>query len=560
MALADELRSFRVLTPTFFARFFESEVTAGFDDLKNGFFWMVAALAAPGMFIPWLMAFGWHARVAAHGVTALREASQAEKTLYLSFTMIASGLVTSMLWSSLLPDRRDTVILGGLPVRSGTVVFAKLAAIGGYLVFVCVAMHGVAAVFFGAFLSEGSRVAFLARGVAAHFIASSAATAGVALTLTTIQGLTLALAGPRVFARLSAALHAAFVALLTAGLAFVPVISFSMRDTVRTQGGSNTPWILETPPAWFLGLYEWLLGTTHPVHIALAAQAGVLLIGALVVTAVTYPVAYHRLMQSPVESATRPGSLGARKCRALLVRSSGTHPEARAAADFYTATLGRVGRHRYVLAIAAGLALAWIAAGSTLLDPSDRPTAGWLSLPLAATVFLVAGLRVAAALPGDIRASWLFELNQSSQGCARMALEHVMYLVAVIPLSVVPAPVFASRWGMGLAIFHAILSLAFGALVVQLLIWRSDSVPCSQRWRLAKAELGYRWPFYVVAFLLLVIGIPRLEVRSLTTPYGAAALITVLACAAAGLRYWALSAGRIPDDHDEAQSNVLSLS
>ena len=47
------------LARAFFVRFFESEITTGTDDLKQFFFWLLAALAIPGLFIPWIMAFDW---------------------------------------------------------------------------------------------------------------------------------------------------------------------------------------------------------------------------------------------------------------------------------------------------------------------------------------------------------------------------------------------------------------------------------------------------------------------------------------------------------------------
>ncbi len=39
---------FRALTSAFFARFFESEITTGYDDLKGSFFWLLAALGVGG--------------------------------------------------------------------------------------------------------------------------------------------------------------------------------------------------------------------------------------------------------------------------------------------------------------------------------------------------------------------------------------------------------------------------------------------------------------------------------------------------------------------------------
>ena len=79
------------LARTFLVRFFESEITTGTDDLKQFFFWLLAALAIPGLFIPWIMAFEWQLLALIDGSEAVRIASRAEKTFYLGFATIASG-------------------------------------------------------------------------------------------------------------------------------------------------------------------------------------------------------------------------------------------------------------------------------------------------------------------------------------------------------------------------------------------------------------------------------------------------------------------------------------
>ena len=110
------------LTRAFFGRFFESDITTGTDDLKGSYFWLLASLTVPGLFIPWIMAFEWQLLGRIEGPEAVRIASVAEKTFYLGFSMIASGVVTAIAWGSLLPDKRDTLILGSLPVQPSIVV------------------------------------------------------------------------------------------------------------------------------------------------------------------------------------------------------------------------------------------------------------------------------------------------------------------------------------------------------------------------------------------------------------------------------------------------------
>jgi hypothetical protein len=519
---------YRALVRVFFARYFESEITTSVDDVKGSFFWLLAALAVPGMFIPWMMAFDWHLIVLMKGPEALREASQAEKTFYLGLSMVASGLLTSVVWSSLLPDERDALILGAFPVRPGTIVLARLTALAAYILLVAAAMHAVSAVFFGLLLGTKSSALFTLRGVAAHFVASAAAGAAVALMAAAIQGAILAAGGPRLFRRVSAALQGSLVAAMVVGLALLPIVAFSMVHTVRGFGGRVQPWVLSTPPAWFLGLYEWILGTSDPVLLGLARTAALALGLAAAVTVVTFPLAYRRLMTASVErragAGVRPPG---RFLQGLVVRAAGPHAEARASAEFYAATVTRVDRHRFVVAMALGTGLAWIVGGWKMLEPPAAPAAGWLSLPLSAMVFLVLGLGIAASLPGDIRAAWLFEMVEPTRLRARQALERTILLIGVLPPTLLAVPVFWTLWGARVALVHAILSVAVGLALVEMLIWNLHGVPCARRWNLSGASLGYRIPVYAAAFFLVVIGVPRLEVLLLGD--GTASVILALA-------------------------------
>ena len=552
---------FRALTGAFFARFFESEITTGTDDLKGSFFWLLAALAIPGMFIPWMMAFDWHLIAMYKGPVALREASQAEKVFYLGFSMIASGMLTTIVWSSLLPDRRDTLILGTLPVHPRTIVTAKLAALLLYILLVAISMHAISSVFFGAILSTNTGTLFAFRGMFAHFVASSAASAVVALMVAAAQGLTLTLFGPRLFRRATTLLQIVLVGLVTLGLALLPVMSFSVVHTLRGFGSRMQPWVLSIPPVWFMGLYEWLLGTSDPKLLALAARAGLTLLAATALTVLTFPLAYRRLMVSVVETADGPGRFApSRLMRGALVLLSGRHPEVRAAADFYVATIARVERHRFVIAIALGLSLAWSVPWLRTFEPSAAPAAAWLALPLCAVVFLVVGLRVAASLPGDIRASWMFEVASPSRAHSRQALERLLFVLGVLPPVLLSMPGYWWIWGRSVAVLHAAIVATLGAALVQLIIWHSDGMPCGQRWNASRVGSGYRWPFYVAAFFVITSGVPRLEPLLFAHPNFAAAFIGLLAIVAVATRVAAARRVILPsyDDVDPV-AGVLRL-
>lgn len=547
------------LARAFFGRFFESEITTGTDDLKGAFFWLLATLAVPGVFIPWMMSFDWGVLALKEGREAVRIASRAEKTFYLGYSMVASGVLTTIAWGSLLPDKRDTLILGSLPVRPAVVVAAKLIALAAYVGLVAVFMHAVAAVSWGLILDDGTSATFGLRGMATHLVAASAASMTVCLAVAAAQGLTLSLVGARLFARVSTLLQVVLVGLSALCLASLPVMTSSAVDTLA-GGPKSQPWILLMPPLWFLGMYEQLLGTNDSLLLALARQAWMTLGLCAAAAALTYPIAYRRLMATVVETGSGPRRRLSHAFRWLLVRAAGRHAAARAAADFFIATLARVERQRFVLAIALGLAVAWGLPGWKAYVPSVEPTTSLLALPLAAMMFLLVGLRVASSLPSDVQAAWVFDVHHLARVHARQALERMMLLLGALPVLVLSAPVYWRLWGHGVALTHACVMIGVGLVLIELLIWRCDGMPCGQRWTPARMDLGRRWPLHFAMFLVVVVSIPKLEITLFRNVCAAAGFVVSLLVMGFGLRYASANHQIVPV-HEEVDpvAGVLRL-
>jgi hypothetical protein len=53
-----------------------------------------------------------------------------DQDLLIATTMAIAGMFTVLAWNNVLPDRRDCLIFGLLPVRTRTIFLAKLAALG----------------------------------------------------------------------------------------------------------------------------------------------------------------------------------------------------------------------------------------------------------------------------------------------------------------------------------------------------------------------------------------------------------------------------------------------
>ena len=558
-----EREQVRALTHTFLARFFENEITSGTDDLKMSFFWLLSFLAVPGLFMPMTMAWTWQLIARFQGPEALRVLARGDKAFYVGFAMMATAAITVIAWNSLLADRRDGLVLGVLPVRPIVVVLARLSALTAYMMLVGVAMNAFASLSFGLFLGSGTTFAFVLRGIAAHFIASAGASMCVFLFVTGLQGIVLAAFGPRLFVRVSPLMQVALVGCVVAGFLMLPVIDISVVDTLAQRGSHVRPWILSTPPLWFLGVYEVVLGTTDPVFRDLAGRAALVTAAALAATVCSYPFAYRRVMIAAIQEGSVAGPaprLG--RVAGLLTLASGRDSGIRAVSQFFLATIGRVERHRFVIAASIGVAIAWVMPGWMAMA-SARPGApqiSLLSLSFSAMVFLIVGVAIAASLPGDRKGGWMFDVTPPRRVHARAALERMLFLFGVVPVLVVLLPLYGVLWGPAFSATHGLFLIVSGVFVMQLALGREHGMPCARPWNPQSLDLGRWWGAYVVGFILFTTKLPELELALYGHPAATIAFLAMVASASVLLR--ARSLRRLPPDQDVsafAPGDVLSL-
>jgi predicted permease len=546
----------RTLVRTFLSRFFENDFTGNADDVRTMFFAFLAVMAVPGVVVPlflWAQEFpvpGWDLIARRRGVEALRAISRADKVLYLGFAMIAAGIVSAVTWSSLIVDRKDGLVLGGLPVRPSTVVLAKLAALAAFVTGVAVAIHLAASFSFGGFLATHNTFRFAVRGIAAHLLASCAASVFVLMVVAGIQGLVLALAGPRWFERISPALQTGLVVAVLGTALFLPAVSDAVAGTLA-GGGASRPWILLTPPLWFLGLYESILGTTDRRLIGLALDGAAALGAAGLVVAATYPLAYRRLMRAVVEQRDSVARL--RISAGLIdfvVRIVARRAEIRAVVQFFLTALVRQQRQRLMLATAVGLVVVWgVPAWTSLAAPPTTPDLALLRWAVVAPLLLILGLRMAAAFPVDAAGAWMFDVLPPTPKQVHAAVERTV-LVGIGPVVAAFATAVGGWWGLEPALIHAGFSAATSLLFFECLclFWRFDRVPCTQPWNAGALNVRFWWPVYGLLFLLITRGLPLLDLILMESTLAAACVIAVLAVLAVRVRQTIGPRQRVPAD------------
>src|SRR5258708_5229452 len=127
----------RVLFRTFFAQFFASESVTSDIQLRQTIIWVLAFLIAPCLLlaVEVFPIFSWVAirAIRFHDVELLNDTLEWVEALFITHSMVTTGLITVFVWDALTFDHRDAMVLGPLPVAGVTIAGAKLAALGAFL-------------------------------------------------------------------------------------------------------------------------------------------------------------------------------------------------------------------------------------------------------------------------------------------------------------------------------------------------------------------------------------------------------------------------------------------
>ena len=211
--------------------------------------------------------------------------------------MAIAGLFSVLAWNAVMPDRRDALVLGPLPVSTGVICRAKIAALLTSLAVSVAAVNAFTGLAYPVVLSPSGGFFGLLRSLAAYWITMAAAGLFICGALLAVQGIAAQAFSYRRFQRASSFLQlAAF---------FVILGAYFLKPPLATLAGLTAPshrrlleWI---PTYWFLGLFQELNGPMHPVFAPLAVRALWALALVLAVAALTYVLAYQRGLRRIVE-------------------------------------------------------------------------------------------------------------------------------------------------------------------------------------------------------------------------------------------------------------------
>ena len=403
-----------------------------------------------------------------------------------------------------------------LPMRR--LLLARVAAILIFLGLFLIGTSSLGIIFFPLATETGR----CATAYAAHFVAVTAAGLCAASLVLALQGLLISLLGARLFRAISSFLQSLVMMVLSIVLFLFPVFSRSLEALIQSGGTA----VRCFPPFWFLGVYESIVAgpSALPAFTQLAHigyQATALL---MVLTIITYPLAYARSTRQAVEGFIAPNTRSRlvqpaiRILHATLVRT----PPRRAVYHFISQTLFRSQRHRLYLAMYAGIGIAlacvWIVVfrvegGHIRIAISSSGVR--LAVP-ALAFWIVAGLCTSLLSPADPAGSWVFRLIHGKASSDHLTATKLwvllwaiaMTLGAVAILQIISYPELRAPREL---VAQVLVAAGICLLLTDAFLLHTATIPFTEARVPHNTDLAFILLRYIVFFPVLVVATVNYE-------------------------------------------------
>jgi len=513
--MQDERRQFRILYRDFLSRMVDLELISAGGDAQA----LIAPFGSMLGALSFILAYLMVPRYSSSGWPAAKLAvfARSDEEFLISATITLAGLCAVMAWNTVFPDRRDSLVLGLLPVHARTMIAARIAAIATVLGAAIAALNVFTGLSFPFVLSSG--VTDGVRSFVTWWLVMAAAGSFTFCAALAVQGLTAQMLPWRWFLRLSG--------LLQLALLFVVLAFFFLAP----------PFDSAKPPAfipsfWFVGLLHELRGDTTPLFWPLAARATIGLAVVIPLAAVLYALSWSRNLRRIVES---PEILPAKRTpvTSAMARLWLPAPFERAIVLFTARTIARSRQHRMMLAIYGGFAFALALGfsqsllGSNPREVWSRPNAPFLVTGILLLACAVVGTRAIFAFPIAPRANWIFRITSVHRPAAYFAaVRRALYTCGALPVWIAVAICYLAMWTGRAAVEYVVILVVVGIVLVERSLYQFRKIPFACSWlptgnTVAKMKTG----IWCVLFLVLANIIASSELWTVGKP---ARLILVL--------------------------------
>jgi hypothetical protein len=533
---SDEPSQFRILCRVFWLRVVDLEVLSPDNDAKTLLGHLAALLAGVSvLFTSPLILIG--------GPMAEPDLWTFEHCFFAT-TLTVVGVLAVLSWDSALPDRRDLLVLGPLPVRIRTVFAAKLSALVGVLSFSVVALNFSTGLFWPfLFSAPGSGIVGALRSIVAYWITSTVGAMFIFCSVLLLQGASALVLSRQLFLRASSLLQVIAFTTLFTGYLLEP----SLESIPALTNISNQRLLDCLPSYWLLGLFQQLNGTMRPAFAPLAERAWIALAIAFISAVALLLLAWVLKLRRVIEQPDIVPGHGANE----KLLGFGTTVST-ALVQFSVRSLLRSRQHRllYAFYLSVGLAIAFLYANVTQAHGdaaahSRNLPASYLVASLMILCFAVLGLRLIIGIPVALRANWIFQLTQIDAGGAYLsAARQVLLVLSVLPIWVAIATVmlcYSPSWRTGV---HLVALALVGAILTDVAILRLRKLPFACSYLPGKAKLHFLFWGGVLVGLPLINQAGLLEFRFLATRACSVEFLALLSSLALVIRWHNRNVGK----------------
>jgi hypothetical protein len=505
--MLSERRQFRILYRDFLHRVVDLEILSAGGEAQNLLVQFAALLASFSLVLVIVLSPSY--RMSRLPIDRLLVAAWGDEVFLIGTTIAVVGIFTLLAWNALLPERRDSVVLGPLPVRLRTIFLAKSAAVATTLGGAALAVNIFTGFAFPTMVNPGGNdLSGVWRCMFAWWITMAAAGLFTFCALQAMQGLASQLLSYRWFLQFSGMLQlAGFFVIL--GVYFVMPSFATEAKLAAPEHQRLLAWL---PNYWFLGLFQKLAGSANPLFAPLAARALRNLAIAFGIAAVTYVLAWHRNIRRIVEQPDiQPGDRGRASSRLGRFAIFKLFPGSidRAIILFTARTIARSRQHRLMLAVYGGVGLPLGAAfiRSFLMGATnerwDITNPAFLAVSIVMLVFTVLGTRAVFSLPQALAANWVFQITDVHRPATYFAAARkALYLLAAVPAALAAAIFYLAIWPGRPALEHTVVLGLLSVILIEKSTYQFRKIPFACSYLPGGANLKMRVGVYAMIFLV----------------------------------------------------------
>ncbi|GEM_PF-380374 len=545
----DEPRQFRILYRDFLVRLVDLEIVSSGGDPMDLVVNAAAILSAVSF------VFGI---IVVNLRSAPRLALWGFEEFLFRVTLVVVGLLTVLAWNALLPERRDSLVLGPLPIRLRTIVVAKSAAIATAVGGAVVAMNVFVGLGYPVVVATPYTLVGVVASVAAYWIAAFSGAFFVFCALLAAQGVLAQMVSYRIFLRISAAMQLAALVLILG--------SFFVAPPMASPKGLSAPesqrWLQVLPSYWCLGLFEKLMGSPQSFFAVLAGRAVRNTAIAMMVAGVAYFLAWSRSLRRIVEEPDiQPGDrtrTAARLGRALANQFL-DRPLDRAIFLFTGRTMARSRQHRLLFAIFGGIGIPFAIASvrsflmGTYKDRWDLPNAPVAAVGLLLLAIAVGGSRAVFSMPLSLAANWIFKITAVYRPANYFAaVRKSLYLLIVGPVWAISSVFYLAVWPAEPAIEHCLILALAAALLVEGFFYQFRKIPFACSYLPGGSDMKFKIGIYAGLFLIGVSMVSSIEIWALQQPVRVVVIVAALAA-------WTVRWHRLNKEFDESPFNRVQF-